>query len=183
MPARRKPIARSPREIVRHADRVLKELRARAKADRKRGITTRIISRTELITNLSGETAHSPFLTSFGYGNAVRGATFVLDFAIMNPDPWPYSEDSLGLVAYWTPAGNIMELGDSILAADPVIGVQRLDIGVLNTSTTPYYLGASHLIPTTAVPGRNDLNYVLYTLDAFGVGVVLKRGSTGITIA
>jgi hypothetical protein len=100
MRSKRPPIKRrSAREIARHADRILDEAAARAKELEKQGLRTVTLPRTELIRKLGGRTAHSPFLTQVGWGNAVRGSTFALRFGLMNPDPFPY-EDTVGLCVY-----------------------------------------------------------------------------------
>lgn len=172
-----------PKEIRRHADRILAEAHAQAEKDLKAGLRTVIISRKELITNLSGKTAHSPFVTSIGWGNIVRGQTFGLSFSLMNPDPFPYEDLNLGLLVWWTPAGGVMSVGESVAAADQIIGLRPVEIGILNGSPNPYTLSAAHLIPAAARPGRNDLNYVLHTVDPFADAVVLKRGVLGLVIS
>ena len=180
--AKRSP-KRKVKEIRRHADRLLAEAHAQAKKDAKAGMRTVIISRKELITNLSGKTAHSPFLTSISWGSIVRGQTFGLNFSLMNPDPFPYEDLNLGLLVWWTPAGGVMSVGESVAAADQIIGLRPVEVGVLNGAPNPYQLSAAHLIPAAARPGRNDLNYVLHTVDAFADSVILKRGVLGLVIA
>ena len=66
--------------------------------------------------------------------------------------------------------------GESLLAADPAIGVRAVDIGILNSSPSPYYVSASHLLPATLAAGRNrsDVSYLLYAIDAFDVSVILS---------
>ena len=83
-----RPKARSTRTISRQADRILEETRARERDYERRGLRSVTISRDELIRELTHAGEHSPFLTQIGWGPAIRGSTFYLDFGIMNPDPW-----------------------------------------------------------------------------------------------
>jgi hypothetical protein len=182
MGTKKRPHRRTTKEIKRLADRILADAEARAEKDAKEGIKTVIISRKELVKNLAGKTAHSPFINSIGWGPCVRGNNFHLSFEIMNPDPFPWEDDNLGLLVWWSPAGGVMSIGESVAAADQVIGVRPVAIGIMNGSTSTYNLSADHLIPTATRPGRNDLNYALYTVDAFADAVVLKRGTLGVTI-
>jgi hypothetical protein len=77
-----------------------------------------------------------------------------------------------------------MEPGDSILAADPVIGVMAIELGTLNPSATPYNVSAAHALPAgfSATTTRNEVSYQLYTMNSFGVGTLLERGSLSIAI-
>ena len=168
---------RSARDIAKQADRILEEARQRAQENARLGMTTVTISREELILNLSGKTAHSPFLTSIGRGNAVRGATFLISFGVMQPDGWAvYSEGNLGLCYCWSDAGGLMDPGLALLQAEPTVGVVQVDIGILNSAAMPYDLvHPSHTHHLS--PGPADLNYFLYLSDAFGPAVLLKRGT------
>ena len=176
-PTRKGP-RRSARDIAKQADRILEQAQQRAQENARLGMTTVTISREELILNLSGKTAHSPFLTSIGRGNAVRGATFLISFGVMQPDGWAvYDEGNLGLCYCWSDAGGLMDPGLALLQAEPTVGVVQVDIGILNSAAMPYDLSSTHLIPTTFRPGPADLNYFLYLSDAFGPAVLLKRGT------
>jgi hypothetical protein len=169
---------RSARDIAQQADRILADARQRALENARLGITTVTISREELILNLSGKTAHSPFLTSIGRGNAVRGATFLISFSVMQPDGWMvYDEGNLGLCYCWSDAGGLMDPGLALLQAEPTVGVIQVDIGILNAAAMPYDLSSTHLIPTTFRLGPADLNYFFYLSDPFGPAVLLKRGT------
>ena len=173
---------RSPREIARQADRILEEAEERAKAGKAKGLSTVTLPRAELIKKLSGRSAHSPFLTQIGWGAASRGSIFYLEFGLINPDPWPWDDNNLGLCVYWGPAGGIVEPGLSLLNADTSTGVVAVTIGTMNPSASLYYLLATHTIAATARAGRNDLNYLLYGTEAFQNGILLQRGSIGVIV-
>jgi hypothetical protein len=169
---------RSARDIAKQADRILEEARQREQEYARLGMTIVTIPRAELILNLSGKTAHSPFLTWIGRSNAVRGATFLINFGIMQPDGWMvYTESNLGLCYCWSDAGGLADVGQTLLLAEPSVGVIQVDIGILNFATMPYSLSSTHLIPTTFRLGPADLNYFLYMPHAFGPAVLLKRGT------
>ncbi|MCU1549120.1 MAG: hypothetical protein JWO29_2071 [Arthrobacter sp.] len=181
---KRRPRARSTRTISRQADRILEEARARERDYESEGLRSVTISRDDLIRELTHATGHSPFLTQIGWGNAVRGSTFTLNFGIMNPDPWPYSEANLGLCVYWGVGTGIGSAGESLQIADEAIGVFAVELGTLNWSASPYYIDASHFLPTTLAPGasRIEMSYLLYEVNAFDACVVLKRGTLSIGI-
>lgn len=84
----------------------------------------------------------------------------------MNPDPHPWDEANLGLSVYWGPGTGVMEPGDSILAADPAVGV-----------LAPYNISAAHALPAGFSPttSRNEVSYQLYTMNSFGVGTLLEH--------
>jgi hypothetical protein len=176
-PGRKSP-RRSAREIAKQADLILEQARLREQENARLGMTTVTISREELILGLSGKTAHSPFLTSIGRSNAVRGATFLIGFSVMQPD-WSlvYDEGNLGLCYCWSDAGGLMDPGQALLQAEPTVGVIQVDIGILNAAAMPYDLSSTHLIPTTFREGPADLNYFLYLSNAFGPADLLKRGT------
>lgn len=184
-PKRRRTKPRSAREIARHADRILEEAAAKAKDFEEQGLRSVTLARADLVRKLSRKTAHSPFLTQIGWGRAVRGTTFPLSFGIMNPDPWPYDEGNLALCVYWGPGTGLAEPGQSLLAADPALGVQAIELGVLNASPSPYYITASHVLPATLAAGnsRSEVSYFLYAMDSFDTCVVLERGSLSVAIA
>ncbi len=149
----------------------------------RRGMSSVTLPRAELIRKLRGETAHSPFLTQIGWGPAVRGSTFVLNFGLMNPDPWPYDNGRLGICCCWSDAGGVTEPGLTLLRAEPSVGVRQVDIPVLNTAATPYFLSADHLIPAAFRAGPADLNYFVYIPDSFAAGELLTRGSLRIVVS
>lgn len=184
-PKRKRKTHRPAREIARHADRILAEAFVKSKEFEKRGLRTVTLPRAVLIRKLSGKTAHSPFLTSISWGNAVRGTTFPLTFGIMNPDPWTYFEANLALCVYWGTGTGVAPPGESLLAADPALGVRAVDVSILNSSPSPYYVSASHLLPATLAPGsnRSDVSYLLYAIDPFDVSVILERGSLSVAIS
>ena len=184
-PKRPAPKIRSAREIARHADRVLEESACKAQELTKQGLSVVTISRDELIRKLSRKTAHSPFLTSIAWGIAVRGSTFLIQFEIMNPDPWFYGETNLGLCVYWGPGTGVGDPGESLLAADPAVGVRAVELGILNPSPSPYSISADHMLPTTLAAGgkRSEVSYLLYLMHAFSANVVLERGSISVAIA
>jgi hypothetical protein len=168
----------SGRAIAEQADRILEEARQREQEYARLGMTSVTISRAELILNLSGKTAHSPFLTQIGMSNAVRGATFLISFGLMQPDGWMvYSESNLGLCYCWSDGGGLTDPGLTLLQAEPSVGVIQVDIGTLNSAPMPYNLSSTHLIPTTFRLGPADLNYFLYMPHAFDSAVLLKRGT------
>jgi hypothetical protein len=176
---------RSAREIAKHADQIL-ESAARKKLEYdKQGLRSVTLPRAELIEKLTGKMAHSPFLTQVGWGPAIRGANFVLNFGIMNPDPRPYDEANLGLSVYWGPANGVASPGESLLAADKALGVLAIDLGVLNPSASLYYVSANHVLPAGLAAGgsRSDVSYLLYEINAFRASVVLERGSLSVAIA
>jgi hypothetical protein len=175
---------RSARKLALHADQILKEMDANARDFARQGMRSVTLPRAELIRKLGGKTANSPFLTQIGWGTAIRGSMFGLRFVIMNPDPYPWDEANLGLSVYWGPGTGLMEPGDSILAADPVIGVMAIELGTLNPSATPYNVSAAHALPAgfSATTTRNEVSYQLYTMNSFGVGTLLERGSLSIAI-
>jgi hypothetical protein len=176
-PTRKGP-RRSARDIAKQADRILEQARQLAQENARLGITTVTISREDLILNLSGKTAHSPFLTWIGRSNAVRGATFLLNFGIMQPDGWAvYDGGSLGLCYCWSDGGGLLDPGQTLLLAEPSVGVIQVDVGTLNSAAMPYSISSTHLIPTTFRLGPADLNYFLYLPDPFGPAVLLKRGT------
>jgi hypothetical protein len=171
--------------VARHADRILEESAARELELKAQGLRVVTLPRAELIRKLSGKTAHSPFLTQLGWGRAVRGSTFVLNFGIMNPDPLVYSEFDLGLCVYWGTGTGVGDPGVSILAADPAVGVRAIELGFLNASASPYYISADHVLPAALAAGnsRSELSYLLYLVNAFDANEVLERGSISISIA
>ncbi len=186
MPLRKRhPGARSARTISRQADRILEEARARERDYESKGLRSVTISRDALIRELTHAIEHSPFLTQIGWGPAARGSTFPLDFGIMNPDPWPYSEANLGLCVYWGVGTGIGSAGESLQVADEAIGIFAVELGTLNSSASPYIIDASHVLPATLAPGasRIEMSYLLYEVNSFDACMVLKRGtlSMGIT--
>jgi hypothetical protein len=145
---------------------------------------TVIISREELIRNLSGQTTHSPFLTSIGYSNAVRGTNFLIDFGVMQPDGWMvYEEANLGLCYCWSDAGGLTDPGLTLLRAEPTVGVIQVPIGILNSAPMPYYLSSIHPVSSSFRLGPADLNYFLYLPDAFAPAVLLKRGTIRLVVS
>jgi len=181
---RRKPKSRSgkrrrpsARELAEQADRILEDALEREREYQRLGLTSVTISRAELIRKLSGKTAHSPFLTQVGRSNAVRGSTFLLNFGLMNPDPFPYDERNLGICYCWADAGGLTDPGMTLLRADPSIGVRQVPIGTLNAAPMPYYLSSTHSIPATFRLGPAELNYFMYQPNAFGPAVLLTRGT------
>jgi hypothetical protein len=186
---RRKPKSRSgkrrrpsARELAEQADRILEDALQREREYQRLGMTSVTISRAELIRKLSGKTAHSPFITSISRSNAVRGSTFLLNFGIMNPDPFPYEEMNLGICYCWADAGGLTDAGMTLLRADPSVGVRQVPIGTLNWSAMPYYLAGTHDIPATFRLGPADLNYFLYQPDAFGPAVLLSGGTLRLVV-
>ena len=176
---------RSAREIARHADQILEEAAARAREFEKKGMRWVTLPRDQLIKRLARKSAHSPFFTSVGWGPAVRGAAFVLNFGIMNPDPWYYFEANLGLCVYWGTGAGLATPGESLLLADKALGVMAIDLGTLNASTSPYYIPANHVLPAALAGGnsRSEVNYFMYDMNAFDALVVLDRGSLSVSIA
>lgn len=169
---------RSARAIAEHADRILEEARQREQEYARLGMTSVTISRTELILNLSGKTAHSPFLTQIGTSSAVRGATFLIEFGVMQPDGWMvYFESNLGLCYCWSDAGGLTDPGLTLLRVEPSVGVVQVGIGTLNSAPMPYYLSSTHPISTTFRLGPADLNYFFYLPHSFGPAVLLKQGT------
>ena len=174
---------RSARDIAEQADRILEEAQQREREYARLGITSVTISRAELILSLSGKTAHSPFLTQIGMSNAVRGATFLIGFGVMQPDGWMvYSEANLGLCYCWSDAGGLTDAGLTLQRAEPSVGVVQVDIGTLNSAPMPYNLSSTHLIPATFRLGPADLNYFFYLPDAWGPAVLLKRGTLRVIV-
>lgn len=174
---------RSARAIAEHADRILEEARQREQEYARLGMTTVTISREELIRNLSGKTAHSPFLTQIGRSNAVRGATFLISFGLMQPDGFlVYDDGNLGLCYCWSDAGGLTTPGSTLLRAEPSIGVVQVELGTLNAAVMPYILSSTTLIPTTFRLGPAELNYFLYLPDPFGPAVLLKRGTMRLVV-
>jgi len=174
----------SARRLARHADDILKEMDANARDFAKQGMRSVTLPRAELIRKLSGKTANSPFLTQIGWGQAIRGSIFGIRFVIMNPDPFPWDEANLGLSVYWGPGTGLMEPGDSILAADPTVGVLAIELGTMNPSATPYNISAAHALPAgfSLNTNRNEISYQLYTMNSFGIGTLLERGSLSVAI-
>ena len=152
-----RPKARSTRTISRQADRILEETRARERDYERRGLRSVTISRDELIRELTHAGEHSPFLTQIGWGPAIRGSTFYLDFGIMNPDPWYYDEGNLGLCVYWGVGTGTGSTGESLQIAEEAIGVFAVELGTLNPSTSPHIINASHFLPTTLAPGASRI--------------------------
>jgi hypothetical protein len=180
----RRPRVRSTRAISRQADRILEEARARERDYESGGFRSVTISRDDLIRELTHAGEHSPFLTQIGWGPAVRGSIFYLDFGIMNPDPWYYDEANLGLCVYWGVGAGTGSVGESLQIADGAIGVFAVELGVLNGSASPHIIDASHFLPTTLAPGasRIEMSYLLYEVNAFAACVVLKRGTLSMRI-
>ena len=76
------------RDVAEQADRILADALKRERDYKRKGMSSVTLPRDELIRKLRGRTAHSPFHPD-RLGNPVRGSTFVLNFGLMNPDPWP----------------------------------------------------------------------------------------------
>jgi hypothetical protein len=170
------------RELAEQADRILEDALQREREYQRLGMTSVTISRAELIRKLSGKSAHSPFLTQISRSNAVRGATFLLNFGLMNPDPFPYDEMNLGLCYCWSDAGGLTDPGSTLLRADPAIGVRQVAIGTLNSSAMPYYLASLCDIPATYRTGPADVNWFLYQPDPFAAAVLLSRGTMRVVV-
>jgi hypothetical protein len=168
--------------IAAQADQILAEASRREGENARKGMKTVTISRAALIAKLRGRTAHSPFLTQVGWGAAVRGSIFVLNFGLMNPDPWPYENANLALCYCWANGAALADPGLALLAADPSVGVRQVELGILNTAATPYYLAADHAIPTTFQVGPADLNYFLYRPDPWLPGLLLTRGTIRVDV-
>jgi len=169
--------------VARHADRILRQLEREARENTEKGITTVILPRDELIRKLSGKTAHSPFLASIGLGNAARGAAFGLWFTIQQPDPWSYDDNNLALCYCWSDAGGLSDPGAALLRAEPNVGVIQVPLGILNGAAMPYTIFSSHNIPAGFRAGPAELNYFLYTPDAFAASVLLERGTLRVVVA
>jgi hypothetical protein len=180
-PLKKKP-RRSAREIAKHADQILQEMARREQEYARLGLVTATISREELIRNLGGKTAHSPFLTSISRSGAVRGATFLINFDLMQPDPFAYDEMNLGLCYCWSDAGGLMDAGTTLLNGDASVGTIQVPIGILNGASMPYSLSSTHDIPSTFRLGPADLNYFLYLPNAFDSAVLLKRGTMRVVV-
>jgi hypothetical protein len=176
-PTSRKQRRPSAREIAQQADRILEDALQRERDYGRMGMVSVTISRADLIRKLSGKTANSPFLTQIGRSNAVRGATFLLNFGVMNPDSWSYDDGSLGICFCWSDAGGLTDAGSTLLRAEPSIGVRQVAVGILNAAPMPYYISTTHDIPATFRLGPADLNYFMYLPDSFGPAVLLERGS------
>lgn len=86
----------STRELTEQADRILEDALQRQREYQRLGIMSATISRAELIHKLSGKTAHSPFLTQISWSHAVRGSTFLVNFGLMNPDPFVGAARAMG---------------------------------------------------------------------------------------
>ncbi len=173
---------RSARDIAEQADRILAEAREREREYERKGMSSVTLPRDELIRKLSGKTAHSPFISSIGWGGAVRGSTFVLIFWLVNPDPRPYEILNLGLCFCYSDAGAVTDPGLTLLRAEPSIGVRQVDIGILNWAPTPYSLSANHPIPSGFRVGPADLNWFLYAPDSFAQGALLERGTIRVQV-
>ena len=181
---RRKPKSRpgkrrgpSARELAEQADRILADALEREQEYLRLGLTTVTISRVELIRKLSGKTAHSPFLTQISRSNAVRGSTFLVNFGVMNPDPWYYDEGTLGICYCWADAGGLTDPGMTLVRADPSVGIRQVTVGTLNAAPMPYYLSSTHSIPATFRLGPAELNYFMYQPHPFEAAVLLTRGT------
>jgi hypothetical protein len=175
---------RSTRAIAEQADRILLEARLREQEYARLGLRMETISRSELINGLSGKTVHSPFIIQIGMSGAVRGATFLINFVIMQPDSgMVYSENNLGLCYCWSDAGGLMDPGQNLLVAEPSVGVVQVDIGTLNSAQLPITLSSTHLIPGTFRLGPADLNYFLYLPDPWSTAVLLKRGTMRVVVS
>jgi hypothetical protein len=172
----------SSRAIAEHADRILADALKREREFQRQGWVTVTISRAELIQKLSGKTAHSPFLTQISRSNAVRGSTFMMNFGVMNPDPWQYDDQNLGICYCWSDAGGLTDPGSTLLRADPSIGVKQVSIGTLNSAAMPYYLPTLCDIPSTFRLGPSDVNWFLYQPDPFAPAVLLSRGTMRIVV-
>ena len=182
--ASRKGRRRSPRSIAQHADQILQEAALRELEYGRLGMRTETISRLELINGLSGKTTHSPFITQIGISGAVRGATFLINFLIMQPDGgMVYSEANLGLCYCWSDAGGLMDVGQNLLIAEPSVGLIQIDIGYLNSAPMPQMLSSTHLIPATFRLGPADLNYFFYMPDPWGEAMLLKRGTMRVVVS
>ena len=186
---RRKPKSRSgkrrgtpARELAAQADRILEDALQRQHEYQRLGIMSATISRAELLRKLSGKTAHSPFLTQISWSHAVRGSTFLVNFGLMNPDPFPYDETNLGICYCWADAGGLSDPGMTLLRADPSVRIRQVPIGTLNGAPMPYYLASTHDIPATFRLGPADLNYFLYQPDPFGPAVLLSRGTLRLVV-
>lgn len=177
---RRRP---SARELAQQANRILEDALQREREYQRLGMTSVTISRAELIRKLSGKTAHSPFLTQISRSNAVRGATFLLNFGLMNPDPFPYDEMNLAICYCWSDAGGLTDPGSTLLRADPSIGVKQVAIGSLNSSPMPYHLASLCDIPAMFRLGPADVNWFLYQPDPFSPAVLLSRGTMRVVVA
>ena len=171
------------RDVAEQADRILADALKRERDYKRKGMSSVTLPRDELIRKLRGRTAHSPFLTQIGWGNPVRGSTFVLNFGLMNPDPWPYDNGNLGLCFCYSDAGALTEPGLTLLRAEPSIGVRQVDLGTLNTAPMPYLLTANHTIPAGFRVGPADLDYFLYTPDSWAAGALLMRGTIRLDVA
>jgi hypothetical protein len=175
---------RSTRAIGQQADRILLEARLREQEYARLGLRTETISRSELINGLSGKTAHSPFITQIGMSGAVRGATFLINFVIMQPDAgFVYDDNNLGLCYCWSDAGGLMDPGQNLLIAEPSVGLIQVDIGTINSTPMPYTISSTHFIPSTFRLGPADLNYFLYLPDPWGEAVLLKRGTMRVVVS
>ena len=173
---------RSARELAEQADRILADALERERDYERKGMSSVTLPRDELIRKLSGKTAHSPFLSQIGWGAAIRGSTFVLNFGLMNPDPRPYEIANLGLCFCYSDAGALTDPGLTLLRAEPSIGVVQVEIGILNGAPMPYYLSADHAIPGGFRAGPADVNYFLYEPSAFAEGVLLERGTIRVEV-
>jgi len=173
------------RKLEQRADELLKELAETSRDFAKQGMRSKTLSRAELIRKLSGKTAHSPFLTQIGWGNAVRGQLFGLRFVIMNPDPYPWG-DAVALSVYWGAGTGLVEPGDSLQLADPAVGVLAIELGSMNPSNSPYNISAAHVLPAGLAPNsaRSEVSYLLYTMNSFAPapGVLLERGSLSLPV-
>jgi hypothetical protein len=175
--------SRSARSVIaEQADRILAEALEREREYQRLGMVTVTISREELVRKLTRRGAHSPFLTQISRSNAVRGTTFLMNFGLMNPDPWPYDELNLGLCYCWSDAGAITDAGSALLRADPALGIRQVAIGTLNAAPMPYSLSTLCDIPAGFRLGPADVNWFLYQPNVFDVGILLSRGTMRVVV-
>ena len=175
--------SRSTRSVIaEQADRILAEALEREREYQRLGMVTVTLSRAELLRKLRRRGAHSPFLTQISRSNAVRGTTFLMNFGVMNPDPWPYDEMNLGLCYCWSDAGGITDPASALLRAEPSIGVRQVTIGILNAASMPYSLSTICDIPPSFRPGPADVNWFLYQPSVFDAGILLSRGTMRVVV-
>jgi hypothetical protein len=175
--------SRSARSLIlEQAERILTEALEREREYQRLGMVTVTISREELVRKLTRRGTHSPFLTQISRSNAVRGTTFLMNFGVMNPDPWPYDEMNLGLCYCWSDAGGITDPGSTLLRADPALGVRQVAIGVLNAAAMPYSLSTLCDIPSSFRLGPADVNWFLYQPNVFDIGILLSRGTMRVVV-
>jgi hypothetical protein len=173
---------RSQADVDVLADRTLKDLQRFAKEASSRKQEVTLLSRSDLVRKLLGQTSHSPFIVAISwFATAARGSTITASVVLFNPDPITYLAGNLFAHAFWGPANVLPDLDDYLLSADPAF--PRFAVTLDAPPSPPISIATISIpLPTAVAAGTYLMNWLLFLRDPFGPGTFLERAGVFTTL-